>query len=124
MYDNEQSLVQRTILDLILLALSIHKKQINENNLKKILNAILHVLSKRDMGLNRRIYEWFFGSNDSNDSLTYFTENIRELLIETLKNALVNTNQMINTDPVPSVWTLTKLIRVLLVLGKLGEYRK
>jgi len=106
LYDNDQSLAQRTILDFILLALPIHKKQLNEIYLKKILDGALHVLSKRDMGLNRRIYEWFFGSNESNDSLTYFIDNIREMLIETLKNALVQ-----------STWPLTKLIRILLVLG-------
>ncbi len=113
------------------------------------MTVIFHVLLKRDMSLNRRIYTWFLGTtdlstdltnqehqiNDSVDSSSYFITYTRELLIESLRNLLdtipKNTilpniklneddnKQMTNiTDSSPPTWTLIKLIRVLLVLGK------
>jgi len=126
-----------------------HKKQLSKINLIKIMTVIFHVLLKRDMSLNRRIYTWFLGTtdlstdptnqehqiNDLVDSSSYFITYTRELLIESLRNLLdtipKNTilpniklneddnKQMTNiTDSSPPTWTLIKLIRVLLVLGK------
>jgi hypothetical protein len=126
-----------------------HKKPLNKINLMKIMNVILHILLKRDMSLNRRIYTWFLGTNDLSkdmtnqqnqindlvDSSSYFITYTRDILIESLRNLLdtiskntILTNiklhedekkQMTDSiDSLPSTWTLTKLIRVLLVLGK------
>jgi len=114
------------------------------------MNFILHILLKRDMSLNRRIYTWFLGTNDLSkdrtnqqneindlvDSSSYFITYTRDILIESLRNLLhtisknaILTNIKLNEDEnkqmtdiidsSSSTWTLTKLIRVLLVLGKL-----
>jgi hypothetical protein len=98
--------------------------------------AILHILLKRDMSLNRRIYEWFLGTNDSckdmtnqqhevNDSVdssAYFLAYTQEILIESLINSLNTTTKhvKVNEDDNKQIssWTLTKLIRILLVLGR------
>jgi len=127
-----------------------HKKPLNKINLMKIMNVILHILLKRDMSLNRRIYTWFLGTNnlskdmtnqqnqinDLIDSSSYFITHTRDILIESLRNLLhtisknaILTNIKLNEDEnkqmtdiidsSSSTWTLTKLIRVLLVLGKL-----
>jgi len=127
-----------------------HKKPLNKINLMKIMNFILHILLKRDMSLNRRIYTWFLGTNDLSkdtttqqneindlvDSSSYFITYTRDILIESLRNLLhtisknaILTNIKLNEDEnkqmtdiidsSSSTWTLTKLIRVLLVLGKL-----
>jgi Dopey, N-terminal len=126
-----------------------HKKQLSKINLMKIMTVILHSLLKRDMSLNRRIYAWFLGTNDSCtditnqqnqindlvDSSSYFIRYTREILIESLRNLLdtisknailtnIKSNEDENKqmtdiiDSLPSTWTLTKLIRVLLVLGR------
>jgi hypothetical protein len=115
----------------------------------KIMSAILHIPLKRDMSLNRRIYEWFLGTNDSCkditnqqheindlvDSSAYFIAYTQEILIESLITSLNTTSKdtILNnakaneddnkqiTDMISSpssTWTLTKLIRVLLVLGR------
>jgi len=108
----------------------------------KMMTVILHSLLKRDMSLNRRIYSWFLGTNDLRiditnqqnqindlvDSSSYFIRYTREILIELLRNLLdtisnhaVKSNEDENKpiiDSVPSTWTLTKLIRVLLALGR------
>jgi hypothetical protein len=115
----------------------------------KIMTVILHLLLKRDMSLNKRIYTWFFGthylSKDVNNqqdqiddlvnSLSYFITYTRDILIESLKNSLdtisndaVLTNVKSTEDDnkpmtdrinsLSSSWTLIKLIRVLLVLGR------
>ncbi len=108
------------------------------------MNMILHILLKRDMSLNRRIYEWFLGTNnsckdmtneqhevnDSVDSSAYFITYTQEILIESLINSLNTTSNKAKANeddnkPITDVisspsssWTLTKLIRVLLVLGR------
>ncbi len=115
----------------------------------KIMTVILHLLLKRDMSLNKRIYTWFFGthylSKDVNNqqdqiddlvnSVSYFITYTRDILIESLKNSLdtisndaVLTNVKSTEDDnkpmtdrinsLSSSWTLIKLIRVLLVLGR------
>jgi hypothetical protein len=126
-----------------------HKKQLTKLNLIKIITMTFHVLLKRDMILNRRIYAWFLGTNelckdvnsqqnqfnDLPDSSSYFIRYTQEILIESLKNSLetISARSMLNvvksdddddaklmtdmTNTLSSTWTLSKLIRVLLVLG-------
>jgi len=125
-----------------------HKKQLTKLNLIKIITMTFHVLLKRDMILNRRIYAWFLGTNelckdvnsqqnqlnDLPDSSSYFIRYTQEILIESLKNSLetISARSMLNVvtsddddaklmtdmnNTLSSTWTLSKLIRVLLVLG-------
>ena len=135
----------------------------------KIITVSLHLLLKRDMSLNRRIYAWFLGTeqspaentnqdqqqnneihssstslaitNDPFDSSSYFNQYTRENLVQALLHALetISSNLLVPTsistksktttpddnnallttlaDAMPSTWTLTKLIRVLIILG-------
>ncbi len=135
----------------------------------KIITVTLHILLKRDMSLNRRIYAWFLGTeqspnensnqqqqqqtheihssstslaiaNDSFDSSSYFIQYTQENLIQSLLHALetISSNILLTTtmkskpttpdenltlatsiaESMPSTWTLTKLIRVLVILGR------
>ncbi|UJR10286.1 hypothetical protein I4U23_014493 [Adineta vaga] len=133
LYDSEHPLVQRFILDFLLICLPLHKHFLSKMNLIKIITMTFHILLKRDMGLSRRIYAWFLGTNElcddqyqSNDPVTsssYFHTHTRDILIESIKY-LLNTTSLStdalhdqnNARTLPLMWPLTKLIRVLLVL--------
>jgi Dopey, N-terminal len=171
--DREQSLVQRSILDFLLVCLPMHNRQLTKTDMMKVITVSLHLLLKRDMSLNRRIYAWFLGTeqspaentnqdqqlnneihssstslaitNDPFDSSSYFIQYTRENLIQGLLHALetISSNLLLPTsingksktttttttpddnnallttlaDAMPSTWTLTKLIRVLIILG-------
>jgi hypothetical protein len=143
-----------------------HNKQLTKIDMMKILTVTLHILLKRDMSLNRRIYAWFLGTeqspadnttqqqqineihssttslaiaNDSFDSSSYFVQYTQENLIQSLLHALetISSNTLSITikskpttpdghntlgksisESMPSTWTLLKLIRVLIILGK------
>jgi hypothetical protein len=142
-----------------------HNKQLTKIDMMKILTVTLHILLKRDMSLNRRIYAWFLGTeqlptdntnqhqqineihssttslaipNDQFDSSSYFIQYARENLIQSLLHALetISSNTLLTTiksipttldenltlaaaiaESISSTWTLTKLIRVLIILG-------
>jgi len=144
-----------------------HNKQLTKIDMMKIITVTLHILLKRDMSLNRRIYAWFLGTeqspnensnqqqqtheihssstslaiaNDSFDSSSYFIQYTQENLIQSLLHALetISSNVLLTTtmkskpttpdenltlatsiaESMPSTWTLTKLIRVLIILGR------
>jgi hypothetical protein len=146
-----------------------HNKQLTKIDMMKIITVTLHILLKRDMSLNRRIYAWFLGTeqspnensnqqqqqqtheihssstslaiaNDSFDSSSYFIQYTQENLIQSLLHALetISSNILLTTtmkskpttpdenltlatsiaESMPSTWTLTKLIRVLVILGR------
>ncbi|CAF2527782.1 unnamed protein product [Rotaria sp. Silwood2] len=113
--DREQSLVQRSILDFLLICLPMHNKQLTKIDIMKIITVALHVLLKRDMSLNRRIYAWFLGTeqlpidnrnqqqhiseihssttsltitNDPFNSSSYFVQYTKENLIQSILHAL------------------------------------
>jgi hypothetical protein len=54
-------LVQRSILDLMCLCLPINSQQITKNDKINLIVVAIHVILRRDMSLNRRIYAWFMG---------------------------------------------------------------
>ncbi|CAF0944762.1 unnamed protein product [Adineta steineri] len=164
--DREQPLVQRSILDFLLVCLPMHNKQLTKIDMMKIITVSLHILLKRDMSLNRRIYAWFLGTeqipadntsqqqqqqqtneihssttslavtNDPFDSSSYFIQYTQENLIQSLLHALEtislstisiikslpttpneNNNSLTSiSESMPSTWTLTKLIRVLIII--------
>lgn len=58
-------LVQRSILDLICFCLPIDTKQITRNDKIQLIIVAIHVVLRRDMSLNRRIYSWLTGSNNN-----------------------------------------------------------
>ena len=143
-----------------------HNKQLTKVDTMKIITVTLHILLKRDMSLNRRIYAWFLGTeqsptdntnqqqqltneihssttslavtNDPFDSSSYFIQYTQDNLIQSLLHALetVFSNTILTStikskpttpdenhsltaslaESIPSTWTLTKLIRVLIIL--------
>ncbi|CAF1040873.1 unnamed protein product [Didymodactylos carnosus] len=144
--DTEQSLVQRSILDFLLTCLPMNNKQLTKIDLMKIITVSLNILLKRNMSLNRRIYSWFLDSEQlplqAQDSIvsttvtqtcgtstvaefTYFTQYTHDNLIHALINALESMKAVpltydtiipITIDTMSSSWTLTKLLRVLIIL--------
>uniref|UniRef100_A0A4W3IME8 DOP1 leucine zipper like protein A n=1 Tax=Callorhinchus milii TaxID=7868 RepID=A0A4W3IME8_CALMI len=54
-------LVQRSTLDLILFCFPFHLSQATRPDMIQILSAALHVVLRRDMSLNRRLYAWLLG---------------------------------------------------------------
>ena len=108
-----------------------HKKQFNHIEMKKIIDQTSYLLLKRDMSLNRRIYSWFLGTDviakihqnldhshnetfdEQAESFNYYLLHTREELIECLRDALRSIILGLNSN-----WTMTKLLRVLLILGK------
>ncbi|XP_050751098.1 protein dopey-1 isoform X4 [Gymnogyps californianus] len=61
-------LVQRSTLDLILFCFPFHMSQATRPDMIRILSAALHVVLRRDMSLNRRLYAWLLGF-DNNGAL-------------------------------------------------------
>ncbi|CAF0867652.1 unnamed protein product [Adineta ricciae] len=116
--DRDQPLVQRSILDFLLVCLPMHNKQLTKIDMMKIITVTLQIVLKRDMSLNRRIYAWFLGTeqspadstskqhqqqqnndihasstslavtNDPFDSSSYFIQYTQELLIQSILHAL------------------------------------
>ncbi|XP_031730366.1 protein dopey-1 isoform X4 [Anarrhichthys ocellatus] len=62
-------LVQRSTLDLILFCFPFHMSQATRPDMIRILSAALHVVLRRDMSLNRRLYAWLLGF-DNNGAIT------------------------------------------------------
>lgn len=104
-------LVQRVLLDFLLLAFPMHNSQLTKSDMSKIVKAVTNVLLRRDMSLNRRLYTWFLGSSgtapvvmatemakkqqrsDSTSTtsemdLSYFHLYSKDLLVQALKSKL------------------------------------
>jgi hypothetical protein len=125
------------MLDFLLVYSPMHSQQFSFVDMKRIINCVLRLLLKRDMSLNRRIYDWLFASEhtdskQSNDNhldnaTSYFQVYTREILIETIEDALKTITCSavgdVNSSTTISTWNLTKLIRMLLVLGEFERYR-
>ena len=69
---DEQPLVQRGFLDLLVTHFSLNSLVIQESASAKdidiITSAALSIVLKRDMGLNRRLWAWFFGTDEKSSS--------------------------------------------------------
>ncbi|PGH05170.1 hypothetical protein GX51_03069 [Blastomyces parvus] len=67
---DEQLLVQRNFLDLLVTHLPLHspvlQKKIAANDLEILVAAAAGVVTRRDMSLNRRLWAWFLGPDASN----------------------------------------------------------
>lgn len=101
---DDSILVQRSVLDFILVFLPLHVNLISTSQKVSVMSATLGVLLRRDMSLNRRLYTWILGTNlksstslsradsvgstDEQDSPmdTYFTLYSRPLVIEAVKS--------------------------------------
>ncbi len=58
-------LVQRSALDLLLLGFPMHNSQLTRPDMIKIITAVIKVVLRRDMSLNRRLYAWLLGADAS-----------------------------------------------------------
>ena len=58
-------LVQRSMLDFLLVAFPMHTGQLTKADLGRVVEAALNVVLRRDMSLNRRLYAWLLGTNTS-----------------------------------------------------------
>ncbi|KAL3881558.1 hypothetical protein ACJMK2_027984, partial [Sinanodonta woodiana] len=111
-------LVQRSFLDFLLLAFPLHNGQLTRSDMKKIVQAAINVLLRRDMSLNRRLYAWLLGtistsmgiikplelsstnyqqqdcaSDCSETNLSYFNTYSRDLLVHALKMQLAENHE-------------------------------
>ncbi|NXF19507.1 DOP1 protein, partial [Rhodinocichla rosea] len=90
-------LVQRSTLDLILFCFPFHMSQATRPDMIRILSAALHVVLRRDMSLNRRLYAWLLGfdnngalvgprstrhSNPEEHATYYFNTFSKEMLVQ------------------------------------------
>lgn len=63
-------LVQRSMLDFLLMAFPMHNGQLTRADVGKIVEAAVNVVLRRDMSLNRRLYAWFLGTSSSTTTAT------------------------------------------------------
>ncbi|XP_010781905.1 protein dopey-1-like, partial [Notothenia coriiceps] len=90
-------LVQRSTLDLILFCFPFHMSQATRPDMIRILSAALHVVLRRDMSLNRRLYAWLLGfenngvrtgprstrqSNPEEHASQYFNSFSKDMLVQ------------------------------------------
>ncbi|XP_053397950.1 protein dopey-1-like isoform X3 [Mercenaria mercenaria] len=88
-------LVQRSMLDFLLLAFPLHNSQLTHSDMAKVVKYAINVLLRRDMSLNRRFYAWLLGTSTTSVSahaensevteLSYFEKYSQDLLIQALK---------------------------------------
>ncbi|KAJ5899455.1 hypothetical protein N7495_004199 [Penicillium taxi] len=68
---DEQALVQRNFLDLLVshlpLSSPVLQSRIADTDLQTLIIAAVGVVTRRDMGLNRRLWAWFLGPEPAND---------------------------------------------------------
>ncbi|XP_061479206.1 protein dopey-1 isoform X2 [Rhineura floridana] len=96
-------LVQRSTLDLILFCFPFHMSQATRPDMIRILSASLHVVLRRDMSLNRRLYAWLLGfdnngaiigprstrhSNPEEHATYYFDTFSKEMLVQAMVGIL------------------------------------
>jgi hypothetical protein len=90
--EDENLLVQRSALDLLLQSLPLDSKTVreaNEENRRIIMRAAYSVVLRRDLSLNRRLYTWLLGSSESSQTQEeFFQKNALSLLVSTLKVGL------------------------------------
>ncbi|MGH0139148.1 UNVERIFIED_CONTAM: hypothetical protein FKN15_057972 [Acipenser sinensis] len=96
-------LVQRSTLDLILFCFPFHMSQATRTDMIRILSAALHVVLRRDMSLNRRLYAWLLGfdnncvkigprstrhSNPEEHATYYFNTFSKDMLVQAMVGIL------------------------------------
>ncbi|XP_061772402.1 protein dopey-1 isoform X2 [Nerophis ophidion] len=87
-------LVQRSTLDLILFCFPFHMSQATRPDMIRILSAALHVVLRRDMSLNRRLYAWLLGprstrqSNPEEHASHYFNTFSKDMLVQAMVGIL------------------------------------
>lgn len=76
---DEQVLVQRNFLDLLVthlpLSSPILQSRITEKDLQRLIMAAVGVVARRDMSLNRRLWSWFLGPEPPSDPVSFEGQN-------------------------------------------------
>jgi len=54
--------VQRSSLDLLLIGFPLHETELAAEDMRKLVTGALTALLRRDVSLNRRLYDWLLGS--------------------------------------------------------------
>ncbi|WPG98053.1 Hypothetical protein R9X50_00083800 [Acrodontium crateriforme] len=69
---DSNALVQRGFLDLLITHLPLHsivlQKKVGSKDLDRLILAVIHILLRRDMSLNRRLWTWFLGPDPKESS--------------------------------------------------------
>ncbi|XP_034945114.1 protein dopey-1 homolog isoform X2 [Chelonus insularis] len=94
-------LVQRSVLDLLLVGFPFHNSQLKYSDMVLLLTAALTTILRRDMSLNRRLFAWLLGTEVSTSILkkkmdyeqtelvvTYFDRYSKNMLIEAIKTTM------------------------------------
>ena len=63
-------LVQRSALELLLAGFPVHNNHLNRPDMEKVMCAVVKVVLRRDMSLNRRLYAWLLGTDSSGMPIT------------------------------------------------------
>lgn len=87
---DSNSLVQRSILDLICICLPTNSRQITKGDKLQLIIVAIHVVLRRDMSLNRRIYSWLMGTANTASTNTNTSS----------ANSTTNSSNSISTTPV------------------------
>ncbi|OCH88751.1 hypothetical protein OBBRIDRAFT_64803 [Obba rivulosa] len=92
--EDDDLLVRRGALDLLLQSLridSVAVKQAQQEDRAILMRAATSVVLRRDLSLNRRLYSWLLGPEESNQAqMDYFRSNALDLLTMTLKEEMFN----------------------------------
>ncbi|KAK2464744.1 hypothetical protein APHAL10511_003162 [Amanita phalloides] len=92
--EDENLLVRRSALDLLLQALRVDSLAIRKAHLSDqaiLMRAATGVVLRRDLSLNRRLYTWLLGPEEKTEhQITYLKNNALTLLSATLKNEMFN----------------------------------
>jgi hypothetical protein len=139
------SLVQRSILDFILQCLPMHNNQVTRDDKMKLIKIAIHLVLRRDMSLNRRIYAWFLGQDSNSNPIKlpkscqielqmqdvdklqnellnsniYFKNYSQDLLILSIKSILSRDNEANNTLFIDETQTIA--IKMLKIVSSLSE---
>ncbi|ELU14591.1 hypothetical protein CAPTEDRAFT_134195 [Capitella teleta] len=66
---DQSVLVQRSALELLLVAFPMHNSQLTRPDMIKLCSAAVKVVLRRDMSLNRRLYAWLLGTDSGGNPL-------------------------------------------------------
>ncbi|XP_064627681.1 protein dopey-1-like isoform X4 [Lineus longissimus] len=100
-------LVQRSFLDFLLFGFPMHNSQLTKDDMTKIVVSAVHVVLRRDMSLNRRLFAWLLGTSANGLAMSgvggvrddvadspehkfsvYFNKYSRDLLIHAVRQSL------------------------------------
>uniref|UniRef100_A0A2C9KBU5 Uncharacterized protein n=1 Tax=Biomphalaria glabrata TaxID=6526 RepID=A0A2C9KBU5_BIOGL len=130
-------LVQRSMLDFLLLAFPMHNGQLTRGDMAKVVEAGVNVVLRRDMSLNRRLYAWLLGTattattatvvdshrqrTDSSSTISemdnsYFQTYSKDLLVTALKAKLLEETSPSTISSADGSYNMLKPFRILISL--------